>query len=230
MKTIILAWLLGLGLLQLACQKPKEITDDRPAIKAISFVGVPNQNVRFDAPNGRITVHLPPVIEGGLKPIFELTEGAQLLDGVMADGTIDLSVFCYCNRSGQSPKVILRVGNQKTTAVYELIVVATGSLKPQQAPATQLSFSRQTKLLELNLPVEHLYSHPDITRLTFTNLAGGQAAVIDADGACLTTCRGEDPNQLIIRLSSPIEYSLQPGTYSISIGNLTFPQRLVVSD
>lgn len=230
MKALTRALLISLGLLQLTCQKPKEITDNGPAIKAISFAGIPDQNVHFDAPNGRITVQLPAVIEGGLKPIFELTEGTQLIDGVMADGTIDLSAFCYCNRSSFPPKTILRVGNQKTTAVYELIVVATGSLKSQPVPVSQLSFSRQTKLLEMSLPVEHLYSNPEITRLTFTNLSGGQGAVIDADGACLNTCRGQNPNQLIFRISSPIESYLRPGTYSISLGNLSFPQHLVVSD
>lgn len=231
MKTMrIILFMISIGWLQLACQQPTDITDDRPAIKAIAFAGVPEQNVRFDAPNSRITVQLPAVVAGGLKPVLELTPNTQVIDGVLADGTVDLSPFCYCNRSSFPPKVILRVKNQKTTAVYELIVVATGSLKPQPAPATQLSFSRQTKRLEMNLPVEHLYSNPQIDRLAFTNLSGGQDAVIYADGACLNTCRGQQPNQLIFQISSPIEFYLRPGTYSISIGALTFPQRLVVTD
>lgn len=217
--------LTSLGVLSLACKD--NITDDQPAIKAISFVGIPPQNIRFDAPNARITVQLPAVVNGGLQPIFELTEGTRVLDGIMADKTIDLSAFCTCNLSSQPKKVILRVGNQQTTAVYELVVIATGTLKAQNT-ADQFTFSRKTKRLDLRLPVENLYSNPSVTMLLFTDVATGKVTSISADAVCLNSCISTAPNQLVFSLGSPIERELLPGTYTISLNGIRFPQRLVV--
>ncbi|GAB3771913.1 hypothetical protein GCM10028818_11360 [Spirosoma horti] len=225
MKTITALLITTLGILSLACKD--NVADDKPAIKAVSFVGIPTQNVRFDAPNSRITVQLPAVVNGGLQPIFELTEGTRILDGVMADKTIDLSAFCACTTSSQPKKVILRVGNQKATAVYELVVVATGTLKAQNT-TDQFTFSRKTKLLDLRLPVENLYSNPSVTALLFTDVATGNVINISADAVCLNSCIGTAPNQLVFSLGSPIERELLPGTYAISLNGIRFPQRLVV--
>ncbi|QDK83034.1 hypothetical protein EXU85_32290 [Spirosoma sp. KCTC 42546] len=231
MKIITTLLLTSLGALILACQQQDDLTNDRPAIKAISFVGIPTQNVRFDAPNARITVQLPAVVNGGLQPVFELTEGTKLLDGVMADNTIDLSAFCACNPSTttESKKVILRVGNQKTTAVYELVVVATGPLKAQNT-TDQFTFSRKTKRLDLRLPVENLYSNPHVDMLLFTNVVTGNVTRVSADATCLNSCIGNAPNQLVFSLGSPIERVLLPGTYTVGLNTITFPQRLVVTD
>ena len=56
MKTTTALLLLSLGLCLQACRKPQEVVDDKPAIKSISFVGIPQQNVRLDVPNSTITV------------------------------------------------------------------------------------------------------------------------------------------------------------------------------
>lgn len=228
MKITSIAFLIGFGFVQQACQQPTELAENKPAIKAISFVGIPPQNVHFDAPNATITVQLPAILKGGLQPIFDLTDGARVLDGLLADNTVDLTSYCHCTSSG-SKDITLRVGNQTTTSVYKLNVVATGSLKAQNSDA-QFTFSRKTKLLEMSLPVENLYTNPRITDLTFTNVATGVAAHINADAACLNSCKSMAPNQLMFTISSPIETYLVPGTYTIAIGTINFPQRLVVTD
>ncbi|MFD1141140.1 hypothetical protein ACFQ4C_08475 [Larkinella insperata] len=229
MKILAIFLALSLGLLSLACQQSNELLDDKPAIKAISFVGIPPQNVRFDAPNARITVHLPALLPAGLQPIFELTDDTRVVDGVRADETIDLTAFCACSSSGEPKKITLRVGNQKTTAVYELNVMASGPLKAQTS-RDQFTFSRKTKRLQLSLPVENLYSNPAVNMLLFTNLATGAVTRISADGACLNSCSSAAPNQLLFSLGSPIERELLPGTYGITLNGLSFPQRLRVTD
>ncbi|QHV99020.1 hypothetical protein [Spirosoma endbachense] len=229
MKRITTLLMASLGTFSLACQQQDNLADEKPAIKAISFVGIPTQNVRFDASNARITVQLPAIVNGGLQPVFELTQGTQVLDGVMADKTIDLSAFCACNPSNHPKKIILRVGNQKTTAVYELVVVATGPLKARNT-ADQFIFSRKTKRLDLRLPVENLYSNPHVDMLLFTDVVTGHVTRISADAACLNGCISNAPNELVFSLGSPIEQELLPGTYTISVTGIGFPQHLVVTD
>jgi len=227
MRITLAAWLISFGLVQQACQKPNEVADGRPAIKAISFVGIPDSDVRFDASNARITVRLPAILKGGLQPILELTDGTSVV-GLLADNTIDLTPYCHCYYSSDR-EVIIRVANKVTTSVYKLIVIASGPLKAQDSNA-QLTFSRETKLLKMSFPVENLYGNPVITDLTFTNIQTGLAGHINADGICLNSCEGMAHNQLIFTIRSPVESSLLPGTYTIILGDIKFPQRLVVTD
>ncbi|WP_461040975.1 hypothetical protein [Spirosoma harenae] len=229
MKIRIIALWVFVGLGFFACQKPAELTDTRPAIKSVSFTGVPAENVRFDAANATITVQLPAVLSGGLRPVFTLSEGTSVIDGVQTDNTIDLTPFCYCNRSSQSREVVIRVGNNTGTSVYRLNVITSGQLKAQNSN-TSITFSRQTKLLEMSLPVENLYSNPHINTIDFTNVETGALTRINADAACLNTCQSNAPNQLIFRLSSPIERELLLGTYAISLAGIVFPQQLVVTE
>lgn len=228
MKTVIAAFLLSVVFLQLACQKPTEIAETKPAIKAISFAGIPAKDVHFDAANARITVKLPAILKGGLKPVFELTDGTRVIDGLLADNTVDLTTYCQCNKV-DGKEITIRVGNQTSTSVYTLNVVATGSLKAQNTD-DQLIFSRKTKLLEMGLPVENLYTNPVVTELKFTNTITGIIVYVSADAACLNGCKSMAPNQLTFSISSPIERDLSPGTYMISIGDIRFPQRLIVTD
>lgn len=229
MKAITCWAIATLFLVNCSCRQTDGLNDGKPAIRSISFMGIPSQNVQFDAPNARITVQLPAVLKGGLQPVFELTDQTRVIDGVLADNTIDLSTFCICDQSSKPKKVILRVGNQKTTAVYELVVVATGPLRAQNTNE-QFSFSRQTKRLELSLPVENLYNNPYVNTLVFTDLATGFPIQISADAVCLNGCIGTAPNRMTFSLGSPIERYLKPGTYSISLNGINFPQRLVVTD
>ncbi len=152
-----------------------------------------------------------------------------MLDGVTTDNKIDLSVFCACNTTSQPKKVILQVGNQNTTVVYELVVVATGPLKAQNT-ADQFTFSRKTKRLDLRLPVENLYSNPRVDMLSFKDVVTGNVTRISADAACLNGCVSDAPNQLVFSLGSPVERDLLPGTYTIGLNGIDFPQRLVVTD
>ena len=78
MKTYVITSLTLLGLVQLSCRKPQEVADDKPAIKSISFVGIPQQNVQLDVPNSTITVQLPSILpKEGLKPVMELNERGE---------------------------------------------------------------------------------------------------------------------------------------------------------
>ena len=231
MRSIITLLLLSSGLLQQACQKPKEMTDGRPAIKSISFAGIPAQNVFFDAPNATIMVQLPPSLKAGLQPSFELTDETNVISGVAPDNTIDLTPFCSCSNSVR--EVVLRVANKTGTAVYNLTVMADGPLRAQPSNV-QITFSRQTKLLEMSLPVDNLYSNPRITDLIFTNVATGKTSLINADAICLNTCKSTAHNQLMFTIRSPIERQLDPGTYAIALkggtDRIDFPQHLVVTD
>ncbi|GAB3269756.1 hypothetical protein GCM10027347_39980 [Larkinella harenae] len=230
MKTVIPFLILGFSLLLQACHPPGDESNGRPAIRSVSFVGIPDQNVRFDAANARITVQLPAVLSGGLQPVFKLTDEARVVDGLLADHTLDLTPFCSCNPfSNQPTEITLKVGDQTTTATYKLRVIPSGTLKAvsSNSPST---FSRQTKRLEMRLPVENLYTNPRFSMLVFTNVSTGEKIRISADAACLNSCQSTAPNQLIFDLRTPIETRLMPGTYTLTADGMDFSQPLIVTD
>lgn len=227
MKNFILASLAVFTAALVSCEDSTEAPDDRPAIQSISFPNVPEKNVSFDKANSIITVKMPAVVEGGLKPVMKLTDGAEPLD-LLSDGTIDLSSYCGCF-SGTEPNVTLRIGNQKATSTYIVKIISSGPLTPQEKYEETI-FSRKTGVLSMSLPVQNLYARHNITVINFKALNATGVTRIYADGACLAGCRGDAPNRLGFTLYSPIDKVLKPGTYTISIGNLEFPQRLVVTD
>lgn len=225
MKHFLLTTLIS-GSFLLGCKESSEPVSDIPAIRSISFEGLPDQNVTFDARNSVITVRMPPVLEGGLKPVMKLTEGAQPV-GLLSDGTIDISAFCFCVKPTETP--LLRIGNQTKTATYVLNIVPTGPLAPQDI-YEETTFSRKTGVLKMSLPVKNLYNNERIDVISFKSEDGKSSARIYADGACLTGCRAEEPNRIAITLYPPIDRELKPGKYEIEIKGMKFPQRLVVVD
>ncbi|WP_353720030.1 hypothetical protein [Dyadobacter sp. 676] len=225
MKHLLLIVVLA-GSLLCGCKDSSEPLGDMPAIKSISFEGLSDEHVTFDAGNSVITVRMPAVLPGGLKPVMKLTEGAQPV-GLLPDGTIDISAFCACSKPTQD--VFLRIGNQAKTATYRLNIVATGPIAPQDV-YEETTFSLKTGVLKLNLPVKNLYNNYRFDQISFKGEDGKSGAWIYADGACLAGCRAEQPNRLAITLYSPVEKELKPGKYRIEIGDMKFPQRLIVVD
>lgn len=207
------------------CKDSSAPVDDMPAIRSISFVGVPHQNVTFDAANSLITVRMPAVLEGGLKPVMELTEGTEAI-GLLPDGTVDISAFCRAIKP--SDPVYLRVGNRAKTATYRMDILTSGELAPQDS-YEETTFSRKSEILKLSLPVRNQYNLPHLDRIVFEREDGTDSAIIYADGAPLAGCASE-PNRLSIQLYAPIQHVLKPGKYKIQVGNIKFPQRLVVVD
>lgn len=205
------------------CKESSSPVNDMPAIQSISFEGLPDQNVTFDARNSEITVRMPAVLEGGLKPVMKLTKGAEVI-GLLPDGNIDLSAFCRLSKPTEP--VYLRIGNRTKTATYRLNIVTTGALAPQDI-YEETTFSRKSEALKLNLPVRNQFNLPHLDRITFEREDGTDSAVIYADGAQLAGCASE-PNRLSIQLYAPIQSVLKPGKYKIQVGNIKFPQRLVV--
>ena len=225
MKQLLLTSLIC-GTLLSGCKDSPAPVDDMPAIRSISFVGLPDQNVTFDARNSVITVRMPPVLEGGLKPVMKLTEGTKAI-GLLPDGTIDISAFCFCIKPSETP--LLRIGNQTKTATYVLNIVPTGPLAPQDV-YEETTFSRKTGVLKMSLPVKNLYNNERIDVISFKSEDGKHSARIYADGACLAGCRPEEPNRIAITLYSPIDRELKPGKYEIEMKGMKFPQRLIVVD
>ena len=234
MKTTLTAVILSLGLCLYACRNPNEIDEGKPAIKSVSFVGVPQQNVDFNRAKSTITIQLPTELRGGLVPILELTDGTRVVSGLTADGFVDLAPLCYCD-DYRGPSATIMVGNTSSVATqrnrkgYLIKIANQGPLKVLDSDIP-LTFSRKTGVLLLRLPVENLYTNPRITQIDFTDTATGKGAAVSADAVCLNTCDSKFTNQIIFKLSTPIGYTLTPGTYKVSIGSLDFPQKLVVTE
>jgi hypothetical protein len=211
----------------LSCKEPTETTE-KPFIKAISFVGIHDGNVDFNAEKSRITIKLPAVLEGGLQPIMALSEGAEVVEGVTDENTIDLTSLCAC--SNDAKPITLRLANEVASSVYEIVVIPDGPLKAQNNNES-FTFTRKGDWVELSLPVENLYTRPKVTALSFTNLATGQEELVNADAACLNRCYSTEPNRIIFSLTNPIQNHLKPGnTYRIAFNNIKFPQHLVVTE
>ena len=234
MKVLLIGVLVSIGLFLGACRDSGETVNKRPVIKSISFEGIADKDVIVDEPNSTITVQIPAILKGGLKPILQLTEDAKVMRGLTADLELDLTSFCYCNRGSTREELDLLIGNDITTTTYRLVILPPkDALKPQFSNIP-ITFSRQTKLLSMSLPVENLYNNPSVDNLVFKNINTGISTRIYADGACLNSCKNDAVNQLIFHLTSPIEKDLVPGTYSIMVGTknglISFPQLLVVTD
>ena len=234
MKIITALLLLSLSIYLQACRNPNEIDEGKPAIKSIFFEGVPPQNVDFDRARSTITIELPTNLRGGLKPALELTDGARIVSGVTADGFVDLTPLCYCQGyQGRSATIMIgdtsAIATQRTRKGYLIKIANQGPLKALDSDIP-LTFSRKAKELYMRLPVENLYTNPHITQVDFTNVATALKEVAGFDAVCLNTCDNRYVNQLIFRLTSPIEHTLKPGTYTVSIGDIVFPQKLVVTE
>jgi hypothetical protein len=226
MKTIVLGVIASALLMISACKQSGGVID-KPSIEAISFVGIPNENVNFDKTKSRITVKLPAVLEGGLQPIVELSEGAKIVQGLTPENTIDISSLCRCNKTNE--KMMLRLDNKGILSAYEVIVVPEGQLRALNTNEP-FTFSRKGDRIELSLPVENLYTNPHVDMLLFTNMETGDVETITADAACLNSCYGSEYNRMIFSLHSPIEKYLKPGSYALEFNNIKFPQKLVVTE
>ncbi|MBE9466605.1 hypothetical protein ACFP1I_12185 [Dyadobacter subterraneus] len=214
--------------LQISYQKAAEGLNDMPSIRAVSLIGVPQKDVTFDSRTSTITLKLSAILENGLKPELELSDGAEVVSGLLPDNTIDLASYRLCNPTAEK-QIFLRISDGSENSTYILQIVQTGKLKVI-SEIRDLTFSRKTKRLEMSLQVEILYTNPSITTLIFTNLATGASALINADAACLNSCKSTALNQLIFPLGSPIEHDLTPGTYSIAFNGLEFPQKLITTE
>jgi hypothetical protein len=224
MKHFLLTALIS-GTLLFGCKESPDPVNDMPAIQSISFEGLPEENVTFDAANSVITVRMPAVVEGGLKPVMKLTVDAEPV-GLLPDGTVDISAFCRVSKPNEP--VYLHIENRTKTATYRMNIVPTGEFTPQDI-YEETTFSRKSGALKLNLPVRNQYNLPHFDRITFEREDGTDTAVIYADGAPLAGC-GAEPNRLSIQLFAPIQSVLKPGRYKIQVGNIKFPQRLIVVD
>jgi len=227
--------LLGVGVSLSNCEKPLQY--EPAAMLGVSFAGIPESDVTLDAVNRIISVELPPVLDKGLRPAFRLTRNTQVWDGLTKDNTVDLTPYCACNESAGPRESTIRVANDRSVTAYQLRVKTKGSLKGLPS-RDQILFSRQSERLILTLPVENLYGNPRVTDFEFTNLETGQVIRLNTDGTCVTQCRADRLNQLVIDLVYPRhidpDFELTPGTYSIRLGSLpnlvSFSQRVVVTE
>lgn len=233
MKTKIAILLLILGLQ--SCNKSNPGLQG-PAIKSVSFEGVPSQNVDFDRARSTITIQLPTGLRGGLKPTLELTDGTRVVSGVAANGFVDLTPLCSCQGyQGRSATIMVgdtsAIATQRTRKGYLIRIANQGPLKALDSDIP-LTFSRRTNKLVLYLPIENLYTNPYITQVKFTNVETGVGPLLNADGNCLNGCSNSALNQLIFSFSAPtmsVQY-LTPGTYTVTAGGVDFPQKLVVTE
>jgi len=112
MKTLTNLLVLSIFTILLSCEKPKEVDDGRPRIKAISIAGIPQKDIEFIPERYVINVQLPADSpESGLRPTFKLTENTEFLKGIAADG-----MFKSTCGGG-----ILKVANDKKTSIYRNI-------------------------------------------------------------------------------------------------------------
>lgn len=233
MKMIIAVCLICLGFCLQDCRNPDVVADDRAVIKSISFAGVPPQNVTIDRARSTITILLPTDLREGLKPVLELNEGASVVGGLTADGFVDLTPQCYCGIKDRQASIVVDTeissSSFKHRRSYTVKIANQGPLKALDSDIP-LTFSRKTKELFLRLPVENLYTNPRITQVKFTNIITATTHIAGFDAVCLNTCDSRFTNQLIFRLTTPIEYTLTPGTYMVTAGGIEFPQKLVVTE
>lgn len=222
--------------------------EGNPRIKSISIAGIPAENIQVDPVQYTIKVQLPAIIpEGGLIPIFELTDNTEIQEGLSADGKLDIAGFCSCsyreqNQVSEEHRIVVRHKNNATNnnpaSLYRLIVYSPeGCLKP--IPDVPITYTKEMSsegypFFWIQLPVQNLYRKPYIINYFFKNLKTGETSGISTSSAgfCLNTCGEKSINTL----SFPAGSNWKNGEYEVSLlticdtNRIVFPQPLVIKE
>ncbi len=240
MKTTSLLALSLVSLL-LSCEKPKEVDDGRPRIKAISIAGIPQQDIEFIPERYVINVQLPAnAPEGGLKPTFKLTENTEFLAGINPDGT-------FANTCGH---FVLKVANDKMTAIYRNITSyqINFSLAPgcpeviENIPITYFRDSTNASWMRIYVPLKNPFSSFNVNGISLKNLSTSKehSNILPPylSQYNLNSCPSGIDNRVGIFFGSYSNGPLVPGAYEVSIytncgerqKKLIFPQPLVLKE
>lgn len=225
-----------------SCEKPKEVDDGRPRIKAISIAGIPQKDIEFIPERYVINVKLPADSpKGGLVPSFKLTENTEFIEGLRPNGTFPFTCGHY----------VLKVANDKKTAIYRNTTSyqinfksAPGCPEPNGTPTiTYVRDSSNAHFMSIFLPVKNSNSQSSVTSITLRNISTGakysNAALPWAPSLGGTNC--SVPNTMRVFYSPYWSNPKMPsgsGSYEVSINMtcgeenriITFPQPLFFTE
>lgn len=251
MKIIISIFVLSIFGMIASCQQ-KDLDAGKPTIKAISFAGIPAQNVQIDQRTRTIIVKVPSVLpDAGLVPRLELSKNASVKEGLTPSGKIILTPYCRCIPSGAPKQEAKLLISQNTTGpdyppttTYRVVLSPpAGCLEP--IADKPITFSNPPDIddpnfIRIHLPVKNLYQNPYIRAYFFKNLDTGieQSLYTSVAGFCLNTCEDESANRLTFPYNNNPAYKryLPPGKYQVSIlancdkNRITFPQPFILTE
>ncbi|GAB2797566.1 hypothetical protein GCM10027275_48820 [Rhabdobacter roseus] len=194
-----------------SCKPVDPIADGKPRIKAITFPGIPAENVKIDQKNLRITVTLPPTLSAHRTPEATLTYNAQLLPKEW-----DNSFVGYC-KGCETIEVGYRTNpDAPAITVYKVETLPTAPLAaaPLSAPLEHL-LSRD----RLYIPMLNLYANPLPQKVTFTNQASGEiisAEINENYPNSFIAHKGDRGALNHIGINTSYIRDLLPGTYKVA--------------
>ena len=218
---IILATLCASVMLQ-ACKQEESFYT--PSIKAISFAAFSAGGAELNQTFRTITLTMPTsVTDLTLKSTIELSPNTEITDGLLPDGTLDLSDYCPCSKTGvavpgQLAKTIrLRNTVDNGSGTYLLLLKSKNPLLLKSL-ATPIIVSLD-KSSRIYLPAENYYGNPGVYGISLAPAGSVDYKFIHADGGCMSICdqSGQHPNQVGISLDAYIPFHLKPGQYDLRL-------------
>lgn len=258
MKTHTNLLALSLFTIHFSCEKPKEVDDGRPRIKAISIAGIPAENVQLDPKRYTITIQLPALVpENGLVPTLDLSDNTEILEGLTAGGKLDFTATCVCDLKGKNTDGRILIANDQKTATYRNTTNYRVVFLPPKAPvepmgelpiAYQYGESKgqvDKNLIYLSLPVRNLYQNPKVISVSLKNRTTGK--VFNGVSSyfnyyCINDCYRDTHNRMAVSFYPYEAFSVGPspgpGDFMVSLKivqksdttTLTFPQPLELKD
>ena len=234
--------IIGVILVSVLCQtcKPEEPALYNPSIKAVSFTGFSPENVVLNQTIRTITLTMPTTITNfKVKANVDLTPDTEIINGLLPDGTLDLSGYCPCSNvnitsDGQLAKTIsLRNTVDNGTGTYLVLLNNKNPmvLKKGITPI-EISFDQPTRVF---LPAENYYGSQGIYGVSLAETGSNEYGFISADGGCMNICDGSDQhiNQVGFSLDAYRPANLKPGLYDLRVALkdgtvLKYPQPIQV--
>ena len=260
MKAFATLLVLSLLTLLISCEKPNEVEDGRPRIKAVSIAGLPAENVRLDPGRYTITIQLPAIVpKGGLVPTFELTDNTEILEGLTKEGKLYFSATCNCDLKGKTSDGAILIANDRKTAIYRnttnyrvIFLPPQGSVEPNPDQPISYQYGElqgevNKSFIYLSLPVRNLYQNPKVISVSLKNRATGKILTGYSNAyfnyRCINGCYPDSPNRMAVTFLPFRDYFTPgptpgPGAFEVSLTmvqkadsvTLTFPQPLELKD
>jgi len=219
----------------LACRKNGEPEIAGPHLRAISFDGIPAENVSIDQAKNEITVLVPPTLTAiDLKPRLTLSDDAKVLSGLTEGESFPASRLCAC-RENAARRIGIGLKNDASGRVvreYAIVPKTNGALAPNASQTGSLEYVIGSEVTSVSIPFQNLYGGSGSFRVTLTRK--GSSDPIELQSTCGSgdvQCSGRMPNRIDVNLYGNL--AVVPGEYTVQVQDgagrvLTVPQTLTV--
>lgn len=195
-----------------------------PSIETIALAGFAPQAINLNQTLRTITI-VPPasLTDLKLKATVALTPNTEIIDGLLPDGTLDLSDYCPCTKVGitaigqLAQTIRLRNTVDQGIGTYQVLLKNEKPLVLKSATEPiETSFASPSVIF---LPAENYYGSPVVYGVSLAEKGANEYTFMQADGGCMSVCdkSGQHLNEVGISLDAYTPFHLKPGQYDLRL-------------